>query len=161
MSFKKSEVSILVVDDEREITDSLVKLLGFMGYNAVGAYGGQDALVRFNETPFQVVISDLVMPDMDGMEFMDSARMIDDRAVFIIMTGYASVDSAVSAMKKGAYDYVVKPVKSDHLELVLKKAEEKYSLSKQLGIFKGMTLALLISVPVWLVLGIVLAVLLR
>jgi DNA-binding response OmpR family regulator len=75
----------------------------------------------------------------------------------IVITGYGTIESAVRAIKNGAYDFIPKPFKLDELEVIIKRALERHTLFRQLGIFRGLTLALIISVPFWLILGIVLA----
>ena len=75
-----------------------------------------------------------------------------------VITGYGTVESAVDAIKKGAYDFVPKPFKMDELEVIIGRALEKHTLLRQLGVFRGLTLALLVSIPIWLVMGIVMAI---
>ena len=96
---------------------------------------------------------------MDGMELLEAVKAGDKQAVVIVITGYGTIESAVKAIKNGAYDYITKPVKMEELEVIIDRALDRYALSKQLGLFKGLTLALIISVPLWLILGIVLALL--
>jgi len=154
---QKKDVRILVVDDEREAADTLVEYLSELGCRATAAYGGREGLSAFEEGDFQLVITDLVMPEMDGLELLEAITRLDSRAVVIVMTGYGTVESAVAAIKKGAYDFISKPFKVDELKIIVGRALERHAIRRQLGIFRGLTLALLISVPVWLVLGIVLA----
>jgi len=154
---QKKDVRILVVDDEKAMADALVDCLSELGYSTVAAYGGHEGLSVFETGDFQLVITDLVMPEMSGMELLEAITRLDSRAVVIVMTGYGTVESAVAAIKKGAYDFISKPFKVDELKIIVGRALERHAIRRQLGIFRGLTLALLISVPVWLVLGIVLA----
>lgn len=159
--FQKEDVRILVVDDEREAADTLVESLSELGCSAVAAYGGREGLSAFEEGDFQLVITDLVMPEMDGMELLDAIMKRDSRAMVIVVTGYGTIESAVGAITKGAYDFIPKPFKMDELKIIVERAMERHALRRQLGAFRGLALAVLISVPVWLILGIVLAFLWR
>jgi len=153
----KKKARILVVDDDKQLADNLVEYLSKLGYPAAPAYGGREGLDKFEQGDFQLVITDLMMPEMDGMELLSAVRRIDNRTIVIMVTGYGTIDSAVGAIKKGAYDYISKPFKMEELEIIVKRALERNTLFRQLSIFRGLTLALLISVPFWLILGIVLA----
>jgi len=157
MLFNKKEARILVVDDDKELADNLVEYLSKLGYQAAPAYGGREALSRFEQGDFQLVITDLKMPEMDGMELLEAVKALDRRVVAMVITGYGTIESAVEAIKKGAYDYIPKPFKMEELELIVNRALERHTLLRQLGVFRGLTLALIISVPFWLILGIILA----
>jgi len=155
--FGKKEAKILVVDDDKGLADDMVEYLTTYGYQAAAAYGGREALTMFEQEDFQLVITDLKMPEMDGMELLDAVSRLDSRAVVMVITGYGTIESAVEAIKKGAYDYIPKPFKMEELEVIVNRALERHTLLRQLGVFRGLTLALIISVPFWLILGIVLA----
>ena len=155
--FQKEDVRILVVDDEKTMADALVDCLSELGYSAVAAYGGHEGLSVFETGDFQLVITDLVMPEMGGMELLEAITRLDSRAMVIVVTGHSTVESAVAAIKKGAYDFISKPFKMDELEVIVERALERHAIRRQLGTFRGLTLALLVSIPVWLILGIVLA----
>ena len=159
MAIDKQDVRILVVDDDKELADGLVESLSNLGYSAKAAYSGREGVNRFENGAFQLVITDLKMPEMDGMELLEAVKARDKQAVVIVITGYGTIESAVKAIRNGAYDFITKPVKMQELEVIIDRALDRYALSKQLGVFKGLTLALIISVPLWLILGIVLAVL--
>ncbi len=159
MLFNKKEARILVVDDDKSPADDLVEYLTKSGYQASAAYGGKEGLYMFEQGDFQVVITDLKMPEMDGMELMEVIKALDRRIVVIFIAGHGTIESAVTAIKKGAYDYIPKPFKMEELEIIIKRALERHTLLSQLGIFRGLTLALIISVPFWLILAIVLALL--
>jgi len=153
----KKDINILVVDDDKMLADNLTEYLTKLGYHASSVYDGNEAIDRFRQGNYQLVITDLVMPDMDGIELMDSIKRIDKVAMIIVVTGHGSIESAVTAIKKGAYDYILKPFKMEELDVIINRAFERHTLSKQLGLFRGLSLALMISIPVWLILGIILA----
>ena len=155
----KKEARILVVDDEKQVADVLVDYLSNLGYQTVAAYSGYDALSKFKDGDFQLIITDLKMPEMDGMGLLEVVKGWDKRAMVIVITGYGTIESAVEAIKKGAYDFIPKPFKMEELEIIVNRALERHALFRDLGVFRGLTLALIISVPVWLILGFVLSLL--
>ncbi len=159
MAIDRQDVRILVVDDDKDLADGLVEHLSNLGYSAAAAYSGREGLSRFENGDFQLVITDLKMPDMDGMELLEAVKARDKQAVVVVITGYGTIESAVKAIRNGAYDFITKPIKMEELEVIIERALDRYALSKQLGVFKGLTLALIISVPLWFILGIILAVL--
>ncbi|RMF85604.1 MAG: sigma-54-dependent Fis family transcriptional regulator, partial [Nitrospinota bacterium] len=115
---------ILVVDDERDNRELLQEALQEEGYEVETAPDGSKALELIRRRHFHVVLSDLIMPEMSGVELLKAMREIDPFLVGIIFTGYASIESAVEAIKVGAYDYVAKPFQLDEIKLVLKRALE-------------------------------------
>ena len=159
MAAKKNDANILVVDDDKSLADDLVIYLSKLGYRASPAYGGRDGLEKFEQGDFQLVITDLKMPEMDGMELLEAVKALDNRVTVMVITGFGTIESAVEAMKKGVYDFIPKPFTLEELEVIINRALERHTLFRQLGIFRGLTLALIISVPFWLILGIVLALL--
>jgi DNA-binding NtrC family response regulator len=98
------------------------------------------------------------MPEMDGLELLDKIMELDKQCMVIFLTGYPSLDSAISAMRSGAYDYLVKPVNMDELKLRIERGIERKEHIRSLPLYRW---ALLISIPIWLILGIILAKLLR
>ena len=151
------DTRILVVDDDKDLADMLVEYLIKLGYDATAAYGGREGLDRIEQEDFQLVILDLQMPEMDGMEVLQVIKSRDSRVVVLMITGYGTIETAVAAIKAGAYDFIQKPVDLKTLDVIVSRSLERHTLSRQLGIFRGLTLALLISVPIWLILGIILA----
>ena len=115
----------------------------------------------FEQGDFQLVVADLKMPEMDGMKLLEEVKALDSRAIVMVITGYSTIESAVKAIKRGAYDFIPKPFKMEELEVIVNRALERHTIFRQLGIFRGLTLALIISIPFWLVLGIVLALVLK
>jgi len=154
---ERNRAKILVVDDDELLADNLVEYLITLGYEATSAYGGRQALDKFEQGDFQLVVTDLMMPEMGGLELLQKVKALDKRVIVMVITGYGTIESAVDAIRKGAYDFVPKPFKMDELEVIIGRALEKHTLISQLGVFRGLTLALLVSIPIWLVLGIILA----
>ncbi|MFO7911586.1 MAG: response regulator [Desulfotignum sp.] len=100
---------ILVVDDERRIVENISRCLNREGLDVVGAYNGAEALAMFSRQRFDLVLLDISMPDLNGYQVMEHVLDVDSEALIVIMTGFASVESAVKALKKGAWDYLKKP----------------------------------------------------
>jgi DNA-binding NtrC family response regulator len=152
-----TESKVLVVDDDRSLADNLVAFLSKLGYGAEAAYGGEEALEAFRKDAYDLVITDLMMPGVDGMELLKAMRTIAPKTIVLVITGHGSIESAVEAIRKGAFDFIPKPFKLSELEVIVERAFKHREMSKQLGLFRGLTLGLIVSMPVWLVLGIVLA----
>ena len=115
---------ILIVDDELVVRDSLSKWFASEGYQARPAGGAREALEAIQGLEFDIALLDIKMPGMDGMELQKRLRDADPDLTVIIMTGYASVETAVQALKHGAYDYITKPVDPDELSHLVAKALE-------------------------------------
>jgi DNA-binding NtrC family response regulator len=101
---------VLIADDEEHARSGLASLLATWGYEVEEAVDGTDALERASEFHPNVVIADVVMPGVDGLALLKSLADVEPAAAVILLTGHATVESAVSAMKEGAYDYLTKPV---------------------------------------------------
>jgi len=152
---------VMVVDDEENIREVLSNFLSDLGYEVVVATDGQDALNKFNKGEYDLIVSDLLMPSIDGLELLKRIREIDKDVIFLMITGYPSIETAVEAIKKGAYDYITKPFHMEDVKLRIERAFEKKSLRERLHAVQGFAWALLFSIPIWLILGIILAKLLR
>ena len=113
---------ILVVDDEVELKKALVEMLNEQGYDALGCTSGTEALEALRRQNFDVLLSDLMMPEMDGVALLRAALEIDQNLVCIIMTGQGTIQTAVDAMKVGAFDYVLKPFRLQALLPMLTRA---------------------------------------
>ncbi len=122
---------ILVIDDEKDVAEAVAEFLGTRGFEVEVALNSRQALGLIHDSNFSVVISDLRLPDLSGVELLDHVLEADPDTVFIMMTGYASVQSAVSALKKGAYDYIVKPFSMFELEKTVRLGLERRKLAKQ------------------------------
>ncbi|MFH2054346.1 MAG: GAF domain-containing protein [bacterium] len=121
---------ILVVDDEERMCRSLSSLLANEGYQVATASDGQEALLRYQEAPPDLVITDIKMPGLDGIGLLERLRADNPEAMVILMTGYASLESAVAAVNVGAYDYIMKPIEFAQLRLAVQRALEKQELQR-------------------------------
>ncbi len=130
MTKKNESFRVLIVDDNREIRTILEEYLREEGYAAQGAGDGNEALAKHGESPFDLIITDLNMPGMTGMELIKAISKQESTTEFIIITGYASLDSAIEAVKAGAFDYIVKPFRIEELRVVIKNARDKIMLKK-------------------------------
>ncbi len=122
---------ILVVDDEKNMCHMLSMVLGRAGYQVDCASNGLEALDFLSKFPVDLVLCDVRMPEMDGMTFLEAVQKKGLDTLVIMMSAFGNIDSAVEAMKKGAYDYISKPFKPDEVLLTLKKAEERQRLRKE------------------------------
>jgi len=122
---------IHIIDDEPVIHDVLSQLLASEGYDVEISSSGEEGLQKHPGRAFDLILLDLLMPGMDGLEVLKAIRKIDPKAVIIIITAYASVESAIEAMKFGAYDYIQKPFKHEELLLTIKRALDHKSLQEE------------------------------
>ncbi|MCH8203902.1 MAG: response regulator [Candidatus Hydrogenedentes bacterium] len=121
--------SILVVDDEAVIRDLITEILTDEGYEVEAADDGVHALERLKERPgFDMLFTDIMMPEMDGIELIRKARQISPDLIPIVMTGYATLETARAAVREGAYDYVLKPFSLSEVKLAVDNAFERYRL---------------------------------
>ncbi len=121
---------LLVIDDEENMRHMLASLLSRLGYEVRGATNGREGLTLLAEREFDVVLCDIRMPEMDGMECLRQAIAQGCAATFIMMSAYGSMETALAAVREGAYDYISKPFKPDEIELTLRKAEEREGLRR-------------------------------
>jgi two-component system response regulator PilR (NtrC family) len=122
---------IHVIDDEPIIHEVLSQLLTSEGYEVELSSSGEEALEKHSSQAYDLILLDLLMPGLDGIEVLKAIKKIDPQAVIIIITAYGSVESAITAMKMGAYDYIQKPFKHDELLLTIKRALEHKSLQEE------------------------------
>ncbi|MCI5122785.1 MAG: sigma-54-dependent Fis family transcriptional regulator, partial [Candidatus Electrothrix sp. AUS4] len=122
---------VLVVDDEENMRHLLSVLLAGEGYQVESAANGKEAIALLESTSFDFVLCDIRMPEMDGLSFLKAIENFDHGATVIMMSAFGSVDTALEAMKQGAYDFISKPFKIDEVALVLKKAEERERLRRE------------------------------
>jgi signal transduction histidine kinase/DNA-binding response OmpR family regulator/putative methionine-R-sulfoxide reductase with GAF domain len=122
---EKDHGKILVVDDERRMCESLKTLLSAVGYEVTTAHEGEKAIEQINRDDFDLVITDIKMPRFDGLDILKAALTKDQDALVILMTAFASLDSAVNAINQGAYDYLMKPIDFPDLKLAIRRGLEK------------------------------------
>ncbi len=122
---------ILVVDDEKIALNNLVYILKKEEYDVTGTQSGPRALSLIEEREFDLVLTDLKMEKVDGMQILTKSKELHPETEVIMITGYATVDSAISAMKAGAYHYIAKPFKLDEVRKVVKEALEKKELKNE------------------------------
>lgn len=122
---------ILVVDDEEAIREILADFLSMEGYSITTASDGQDALEKISRGRYDMVLSDLKMPNMGGIELLEAISDQSPRIVTVIMTGFGTVETAINAMKRGAYDYIMKPFKMEEVVHVVQRGLEKKKLETE------------------------------
>jgi DNA-binding NtrC family response regulator len=122
---------VLIVEDEEGMREFLRLLLGKERYEVVAADCGEKAIEKFKEENFHAVISDIKMPGMDGIEVLSRMREIDPSVPVILMTGHASMDTAIDAVNKGAFAYLLKQARNDEIKQLVKKAIEMRSLRNE------------------------------
>src|SRR5204863_5016792 len=120
--------TILVVDDEEIMREILETLLTREGYQVRLASSGEEGLELARTLPFDAAIVDIMMPGLNGIETLDELKRIDEDLAVLIITAYASVESAIAAMKNGAFDYITKPFKNDEVLVVVRNALERRQL---------------------------------
>ena len=125
------EDRILIVDDEQMICDILVQRLAREGYSCLSANNGREALNHFYKDNFSLIISDIKMPEMDGIELLKKVKAVNPNMMVIIVTAFPEIDMAVEAMRLGAYDFITKPVTLDLVVLSVKNALEKKRLEEE------------------------------
>ena len=155
--FTKKPRRVLVVDDEESMQMLLMDVLSEFGYEVVCASDGKSALKKYRSEPFDLILSDLSMAPMNGLELLDEIRKVDQDVLFIMITGFPSVESSMAAIKKGAMDYITKPFNLDEIKIKLDRAFLEQSLRGRIKNIQGVVWALIISIPVWFILGIILA----
>ena len=131
MNAHNSPSRLLVIDDEANMRHMLSTVLKKAGYVVETASDGTEGLKMIDETRYDFILCDIKMPKMGGMEFLDASRDSIGNTTVIMMSAYGSIETAIEAMKMGAYDYISKPFKTDEVYLTLKKAEERESLKKE------------------------------
>ena len=129
--------AILLVDDEPVILKSLVRDLEAEGYAITTAESGEEAVVKLQQQHFDMVITDLVMEGIDGIQVLKAAKSIDPEFPAIILTGYGDLTSAIDALRLGADDYLLKPCDIDELIFRVNRAIERHELRKKIKIYEN------------------------
>jgi DNA-binding NtrC family response regulator len=125
------EKNILVIDDDKIILDSLCEFLSLEGFQTSGAETLKGALAKLEQEHYSLVITDVNLPDGDGLELLDIIRENHPQTVALVITGYGTIESAVKAIKQGAYDYLTKPIIDDDLRLAVERAIKQQSLMSE------------------------------
>jgi DNA-binding NtrC family response regulator len=149
--------TIWVVDDEEAVCDVLSGMLHELGHDTRIFTRAREAMAAYRRDRVDAVITDLRMPDMDGLEFTRGLREKDPDAVILILTGFPSVEDAVEAIKIGASDFMTKPFRIEEIRLRVLRALEARDMEDRLRRNRKLTWILIGSLPVWFILGILLA----
>jgi len=129
-------MNILVVDDERSIRNTLKEILEYEGHTVRLAESGMEALELIKSTPCDLIFCDIKMPGMDGIEVLDQVVSMDIEAPVVMISGHGSIDTAVECIKKGAYDFIEKPLDLNRILITLRNATDKSILIKETKILK-------------------------
>jgi len=124
--------SLLVVDDEESVAVTMGAILEMDGYQVAISTSGADAMRRLHETEFDLVLTDLRLDDTDGLSIVSEVCRVQPETISIILTGYASLESAIKALREGAYDYLIKPCDVEELRAVVARGIERRQLGVQL-----------------------------
>ena len=127
---------ILIIDDEKAIRKTLTEILSFEGYKIDEAADGEEGLKKFKEKTFDLVLCDIKMPKLDGIEFLQKAGEINPDVPIIMISGHGNIETAVDAVKKGAYDYISKPPDLNRLLITIRNAMDKSSLVTETKVLK-------------------------
>jgi DNA-binding NtrC family response regulator len=128
---------ILVVDDEVNMLALFRKVLSKEGYQVEAAPSGEEAVKLMEKEWFDLIISDLRMPGLDGLQLLKKVKEVNPAIPFIVLTAYGTIDSAVAAMRDGAYDYLTKPVNNEEIRLTVRKALELHHLTREVERLRG------------------------
>ncbi len=127
---------ILIIDDEKAIRKTLTEILSFEGYKVDEASDGEEGLKKFREKTFDLVLCDIKMPKLDGIEFLQKAGEINADVPIIMISGHGNIETAVEAVKKGAYDYISKPPDLNRLLITIRNAMDKSTLVSETKVLK-------------------------
>jgi two-component system, NtrC family, nitrogen regulation response regulator NtrX len=127
---------ILIIDDERAIRKTLTEILSFEGYKIDEAADGEEGLKKFKEKTFDLVLCDIKMPKLDGIEFLQRAGEINPDVPIVMISGHGNIETAVEAVKKGAYDFISKPPDLNRLLITIRNAMDKSSLVTETKVLK-------------------------
>jgi len=127
---------LLIIDDEKAIRKTLTEILSFEGYKIEEASDGEEGLKKFKEKNYDLVLCDIKMPKLDGIEFLQKAGEINPDVPIIMISGHGNIETAVDAVKKGAYDYISKPPDLNRLLITIRNAMDKSSLVTETKVLK-------------------------
>jgi DNA-binding NtrC family response regulator len=127
---------ILIIDDEKAIRKTLTEILSFEGYKIDEAADGEEGLKKFRDKSYDLVLCDIKMPKLDGIEFLEKAGEVNPDIPIIMISGHGNIETAVEAVKKGAYDYISKPPDLNRLLITIRNAMDKSSLVVETKVLK-------------------------
>jgi DNA-binding NtrC family response regulator len=127
---------ILIIDDEKAIRKTLGEILAYEGYKIDDAENGDEGLRKIKEKVYDVVLCDIKMPKVDGLEFLEKAKEINPDVPIIMISGHGTIETAVEAVKKGAFDYVAKPPDLNRLLITIRNAMDKQTLVTETKVLK-------------------------
>ena len=128
--------NILIIDDEKAIRKTLSEILSYEGYKIDEAADGEEGIKKFSSTTYDVVLCDIKMPKIDGLEFLEKAKEINADVPIIVISGHGNIETAVEAVKKGAFDYISKPPDLNRLLITLRNALDKQILVTETKVLK-------------------------
>jgi two-component system response regulator PilR (NtrC family) len=128
---ENKKFKILITDDDLDLRELLIEAVRNWDYDADVAKDGEEALKKLMMERYDLVVCDLMMPGMDGLTLLKKIKELDQDILVIIITGYATIETAVKAIESGAYDYIAKPFRLDELMIVIKNACERLRLTSQ------------------------------
>ena len=128
--------NILIIDDEKAIRKTLSEILSYEGYKIDEAADGEEGIKKFSSTTYDVVLCDIKMPKIDGLEFLEKAKEINADVPIIVISGHGNIETAVEAVKKGAFDYISKPPDLNRLLITLRNALDKQTLVTETKVLK-------------------------
>jgi len=128
--------NILIIDDEKSIRKTLSEILSYEGYKIDEAGDGEEGLKKFKEKAYDLVLCDIKMPKLDGIEFLEKAKQINADVPIIIISGHGNIETAVEAVKKGAFDYISKPPDLNRMLITLRNAMDKTTLVAETKVLK-------------------------
>ena len=128
--------SILIIDDEKAIRKTLSEILRYEGYTIDEAADGEEGLRKFSNSAYDIVLCDVKMPKMDGIEFLEKSKAINPDVPIIVISGHGNIETAVEAVKKGAFDFISKPPDLNRLLITLRNALDKQTLVRETKVLK-------------------------
>src|SRR6202165_4239965 len=128
--------TILIIDDEKAIRKTLTEILSFEGYKLDEAGDGEEGLRKFREKTYELVLCDIKMPKIDGLDFLQKAVEINPDVPIIMISGHGNIETAVEAVKKGAYDFIQKPPDLNRLLITIRNAMDRSQLVAETKVLK-------------------------
>ncbi len=152
-----AKIRLLLVDDDEHLVKSLKLRFRDLGYIVYQAVDGKEAVEVFDAERPDIVLCDVVMPKLNGIEVLGKIKAIDNNTSFLMLTGHPSIDSCIDAMKKGADDYLIKPLDTNEVHMKIERTlANKYYREKSRASQK-MIIGLILSIPIWIIFGILLS----